>query len=273
MDIQAFKLNSKAVTLVFCICFLGSLFSCSSEKSKDETPQDQPDLTAIRERMKATELAFEYEQFVNRMWRELNLLSDSLTDLQASGEVQTPKSRKEKMASIEKNLRKLETRLEEAESNVASNESGGQAIKELRDAIKRKNATIRKLKNENAVLRDKNTDLNSQLEGKETELRIKDQKLNEKERQLYSQRRSSAEELEKMGDYFRRIVINMGSYKGTGLRESYKATQIKLLETSIYCYEHANRIYPTQGLRNKIELTKYGMERYRNTKDLTGLDF
>lgn len=230
--------------------------------------------------MKATELAFEYEQFVNRMWRELNLLSDSLTELQINNEVRTPKNRKERMASIERNLRELEARLKEAENNVALNERDKLEIKELLDAIKRKNVTIKKLQKENSDLRDENSDLSRRLKEKEVELKekelelvIKDQNLNEKERQLYSQRRSSVGELEKMGDYLRKVVIAMGGYKGSGVYESYKATQIKLLEISIYCYKQANRIYPSQGLTNKIGRTQFGLERYRNTKDLSELDF
>ena len=133
--------------------------------------------------------------------------------------------------------------------------------------------TIKKLKKENSDLRVENSDLSKRLEEKEVELVIKDRNLNEKERQLFSQRRSSAGELEKMGDYLRRVVIAMGAYKGSGVYESYKASQIKLLEISIYCYNQANRIYPSQGLTNKIRHTQFGLERYRDTKDLSELDF
>lgn len=274
MDIQALKLKNKGLVFAFCVGCFGSLFSCSDDKSKDEESQRQQALTTVREeRMKATELAFEYEQFVNRMWRELYLLSDSLTDLQVNKEVRTPMNRKQRMASIEKHLRELEARLREAESNAAFNESDGQAIKELRTAIKRKDTIIRKLKKENNVLREVNNDLSGRLERKEAELRIKDQNLYEKERQLHLQKRASAGELEKTGDYLRRIVIRMGSYKGSGIYESYKASQIKMLETSINCYDQAYRIFPTQGIYNKMVRTRSGLERYRNTKDLTALDF
>ena len=282
MDIETLKLTGRFLALTFYVCCSAMLLSCSSDKGTEEHQQVQPDLAAIKERMKATELAYEYEQFVTKIWQELNLLSDSLTDLQANPEVKAPQRRKEKMASILRRLKELENRLREAESNNALSENDKQRINELREAIKRKDATIRNLKKENTDLRDKNTDLrgkNADLRDKNAnlgwQLEQKKQDLEDKERELFAQKRTTAIQLERLGDYFRRLVVSMGGKKGTGNYEAYKIGQIKMAETCLYCYEQANAISPTQNLRYKIERTQHGLNIYRKKKsnDLSGLDF
>ena len=275
MDIETLKLTRRSLALIIYVCCSVMLLSCSSEKGTEEHPQVQPDLTAIKERMKATELAYEYEQFVTKIWQELNFLSDSLADLQANPEVKAPQRRKEKMASIVRRLKELEDRLRKAESNNALTENDKQRINELRDAIKHKDATIRKLKNENTDLRDKNADLRDKNANLGWQLEQKKQALDNKERELFAQKRASAIQLERQGDYLRRLVVSMGGKKGTGNYEAYKEGQIKMVETSLYCYEQANTISPTQNLRNKIVRTQNGLELYRKKKsdDLSGLDF
>ena len=273
MDIQAFNLNSKVVFTVFYAWCLIGFSSCSSEEEKNGQPEVQLDLTAIRERMKVTELAYEYEQFVNKMWLELNVLSDEITEFSTGDELQAPVSRRQKMASIENKLRKLDVKLKEAEGKMATNEANLQAIRDLRDAIKRKDDAIAKLKKENRDLRDEIGVLMGQLETKRTQLELKNLELNEKERQLLFQKSSSARELEIMGDYLRKIVKAMGGYKGSGVYESYKAGQMKLLETSIYCYEQANKIYPAKVFRDKMQRTRIAMEKYSDSRDLSWLDF
>ena len=250
MDIKTFKLARKYLFFSACVFCIALFSSCSSEKRTEEQPQVQPDLTAIKERMKATELAYEYEQFVNKIWQELNLLSDSLSDLQSNSEIKVPQRRKEKMASIVKRLKELENRLMDAESNNTLSETDKQKIIELRKAIKRKDLTIKKLQNENMDLRGKNADLGRQLEQRELEL-------DKKERELSAHKKIRANELEELGDYLRKMVVSMGGKKGSGNYEAYKDGQIKMVEASLHCYEEANSIYPRQILRNKIERTSY----------------
>ena len=117
MDIQTLKYTCKVFAIVSCISCASAFISCTTDKAQEELPQALPDVTAIKERLKAMELAYEYEQFVNKMWQELNLLSDSLTDLRDTREVKSEQNRRTKMASIEKRLKELGNRLKEAEKN------------------------------------------------------------------------------------------------------------------------------------------------------------
>lgn len=273
MDIQALKSRSKAAALVCCLCMGLSVASCTNDKGKEGQQAAQPDATAIQERLKATELAYEYEQFVNRIWQELSLLSDSLEDLRANGEVSRIQNRRDRMASIERRLKELGSRLKKAEGNSDLSEGDKQRISELQNAISRKNATIQKLKKEITALRDDNAKLEATAQQKSLEIDRKNLALSMKEAETQALRKSNSREIEALGDFLRRIVAGMEGIKGSGTYAPLKECQLKMVESSISLYRKANELNPSQTLSDKISRTARALQVYRNSKDLSGLDF
>ena len=279
MDTKTIISLFKTVAFALCVMSSATIVSCSTD-NKEETNEDQTvDISAIEERRKAIELAYEYEQFVNKVWQDLKILSDDLTDLQVNKEV-SAQTKRTKMASIEKNLKNIENRLKEAEENQTLRDSDRQRIFELHEAIKHKNLVIQKLKKENKTLRDSNTSLQTQLqqtdkalENTSQELMRKKYELEIKKQELERLRLSNAREVEELGDFLRKIVTNMEGVNGSGTLAPLKAGQIKLLEGSLSCYKKAYVILPSLSRKEKIERTENGLNIYRNSKDLSGLVF
>lgn len=271
MEIQTSKSSLKLIGFLFCISF--PLFiSCKNINEKKEF-----DLNSIEERQKAIELAYEYEQFVNKIWHDLDAISDSLTELQLNREGFTPPTRLSKMASIEQKLELLNAKLKDAEKNRKYNRIDKQKIHELRDAIAHKDMVIKDLTNQIVVLKSENTLLGNQL--KEANQSLEEQ-YNKLEVQLAEQKRlqnalllQTASNYENTGDVLRKAVFEIGGYKGNGILKDVKQAQLDMLDECLNCYNKAYNLVPTESLKNKIILTRRGVIEYQNSKSVEGLNF
>lgn len=273
MEIQTLKLRNNSF-LMFVFCCIA--FTSCSEKDKYKNTAEQ----AIEERRIIAEQNFENEQFINRIWQELNRLSDDMTELQVYREVYSVTNKKSKMASIEKSLKNIENQLLKAEESGVIKSKDKQIIDDLRNAIKHKDQTIRKLKSQIENLQAENSSLFNELQKKNIELQKKNQtltnQLNEQMRMQNEITNSIVSRYENMGDALRLSVIRIGEYNGTGNLKQVKLAQLKILEECLSCYKEAlKHSYGSHRytIEDKIRRTQIGINEYRYSKNLDYLRF
>lgn len=270
MEIQTLKSWLSFFMLFCCVTFT----SCTEIDKYKKTAEQ-----AVKERREVIEQNFENEQFIVKMYQELNRLSDDMTELQVNREYPII-SRKSKMASIENNLKNIENQLSEAkESGLIKNEDK-QIIDDLRNAIKRKDRAIQQLKSQIENLQAENNSLFKELQKKNKDMQEKNQilmnQLNEQRRMQDELAYARAVRYEEMGDKLRLSVIKIGEFKGHGNMKDIKKAQLNMLEECLSCYKEA--YYNSYGsyrksIEEKIVRTKSGKERYDKFDTLKGLNF
>lgn len=263
MDIQ--KLNKNRYYFFVLFTFLvGNYMFVSCAESVEQIQKQIIGSDGDTDLRDASKQLYEYEQFVNHIWQELNHLSDNMSDLQINREGYSYKDRRTRMTEIEKKLKDIEKKLSKV-NHVDKN-----MINELKKAINRKDKNIKELKRQIKELEGENLRLNKSLEERELSLNNKQYEINRLEAQ---HKRTIADSYEGIGDALRWSAINIGAYHGTGNLKKVKEAQLKILDQSIFWYEKAYKIRSTDELKNKIYYTINGRNKYRNSNRLDGLNF